>query len=117
MTFATGILLLRDRLSTSDPGAMLGPLALAGAGAGAVPSITQVTAMSDVPRSEVGGGTSLLQAVQRVSQALGVAMLATIVALTGQASAGLADAYLTAAVVAGGCAVLAVVLPGWPGRR
>ncbi|MFH8553862.1 DHA2 family efflux MFS transporter permease subunit [Streptomyces celluloflavus] len=125
LLLAGGIALLRARASDPDPLGLVGPLLLAGAGAGAIPPTTQVTALSDVPREAVGNGTALLQATQRVCQALGVAVLATLVArdVTAPAGspvfrteyvAGLSTAYTVAMYAALVCAALAVLLPGWP---
>jgi EmrB/QacA subfamily drug resistance transporter len=125
LLLAGGIALLRARASDPDPLALVGPLLLAGAGAGAIPPTTQVTALSDVPHEAVGDGTALLQATQRVCQALGVAVLATLVAREVSAPAGspvfrteyvagLSTAYTVAMYAALVCAALAVLLPGWP---
>jgi MFS family permease len=126
-----GITLLRVHAADPDPAALIGPLVLAGAGAGVIPPLTQVTALSEVARPAVARGTSLLQATQRVCQAFSVAVLATIVAhaVTGLGgaradspayrthfAAGVADGYTLAVALALCCAVLATLLPGWPAR-
>ncbi|MCX4553526.1 DHA2 family efflux MFS transporter permease subunit [Streptomyces sp. NBC_01387] len=127
LLLAAGIAMLRARAADPDPRGLVWPLLLAGAGAGAIPPTTQVTALSDVPRESVGSGTALLQATQRVCQALGVAALAAIVArgvtapanshvFIAQYAAGLSAAYTVALYVSLGCAVLATLLPGWPIR-
>jgi EmrB/QacA subfamily drug resistance transporter len=125
LLLAAGIALLRMQIASNALWAMVGALIVAGAGAGVIPPTTQVAALSDVRIEDVNGGTSLLQAIQRVCQALSVAVLATVIArmvttpVTSpqypvQYSAGLADAYAVAVCVAMGCAVLAAFLPGWP---
>nr|WP_272924063.1 DHA2 family efflux MFS transporter permease subunit [Streptomyces sp. SID3343] len=125
LLLAGGIVLLRDRAANPDPQSLIGPLLLAGAGAGAIPPTIQVTALGDIPRAAVGGGTALLQATQRVSQALGVAVLATILARSvtvstgdhayrAQYASGLSTAYSLALYAALVCAALALFLPGWP---
>jgi EmrB/QacA subfamily drug resistance transporter len=76
-------------------------LCLAGLGAGLMPPAIQVAAMGSLPRPEVSRATSLLQVLQRTAQAMGTALLATIVSV-----AGFGAAYLTAT----GAAVLAAVL-------
>jgi MFS family permease len=125
LLIAAGIELLRMQISSTSLWAMAGALIVAGAGAGIIPPTTQVAALSDVRNEDVNGGTSLLQAIQRVCQALSVAVLATIITrvvttpVTSaqyqvEYAAGLADAYAVAACVAVGCAVLAAFLPGWP---
>jgi EmrB/QacA subfamily drug resistance transporter len=128
LLIAAGIALLRMQISSTSLWAMAGALIVAGAGAGIIPPTTQVAALSDVRNEDVNGGTSLLQAIQaiqRVCQALSVAVLATIITrvvttpVTSaqyqvEYAAGLADAYAVAACVAVGCAILATFLPGWP---
>lgn len=131
LLLAGGIALLRTHAADPDPAALIGPLLLAGAGAGVIPPLTQVTALSEVPRPAVGRGTSLLQATQRVCQALSVAVLATIVAREASGlggaradspgyrahfATGVADGYTLALVLALCCAALATLLPGWPAR-
>ncbi|MGC0417975.1 DHA2 family efflux MFS transporter permease subunit [Embleya sp. AB8] len=123
LLLAGGIALLQASADNPEPAHLVGPLLLAGAGAGAIPPTTQVTALGDVPRAAVGNGTALLQATQRVSQALGVAVLATIVARSVPVSAedptfrthyadGVATAYAVALYTALLCAALAMFLPG-----
>ncbi|MCX4750010.1 DHA2 family efflux MFS transporter permease subunit [Kitasatospora sp. NBC_01287] len=129
LLLASGIALLRADATDPAPATLVWPLLLAGAGAGVIPPLTQVTALSEVPRASVARGTSLLQATQRVCQALSVAVLATIVARAvggasgpgggdpgyrGRFAAGVADGYLLAMVLAVCCAALAALLPGWP---
>lgn len=131
LLLAGGIALLRTYAADPAPAALIGPLVLAGAGAGVIPPLTQVTALGEVPRAAVARGISLLQATQRVCQALSVAVLATIVAraVSGLGSAradspgyrahfatGVAAGYTLAMVLALCCAVLATLLPGWPAR-
>jgi EmrB/QacA subfamily drug resistance transporter len=125
VVLAVGIMLILSRLSDPTPENLLVPLLLTGFGAGAIPPTTQVATLNDIRRQDINSGTSLLQAVQRVSQSLGVAVLATIVsrsvgaASAGQRSeylAGLHVAFTVSLTVALCCAVVAVTLPGWPGK-
>jgi EmrB/QacA subfamily drug resistance transporter len=123
---AAGILVLIGQLSDPAPASLVPGMVLTGLGTGAVPPTIQVAALSDVPSSAVNGGTSLLQAVQRMSQSVGVAVLAAVVGATAATTdpavlarytAGLHTAFVVVLCVAIGCAVVAVFLPGWPGRR
>jgi EmrB/QacA subfamily drug resistance transporter len=123
LLLAVGIALLRARAADPDPARLVLPLVIAGAGAGVVPPLTQVTALSDVPRPAVTRGTALFQATQRACQALGVAVLSAIAirfvtvptgnpAYPAQFASGLADAYGLALLLALCCAALALLLPG-----
>ncbi|TQF01769.1 multidrug efflux MFS transporter [Kitasatospora acidiphila] len=123
LLLAVGIALLRARAGDPDPARLALPLVIAGAGAGVVPPLTQVTALSDVPRPAVTRGTALFQATQRVCQALGVAVLSALAIRSvttpvgspryaAQFASGLADAYGLALLLALCCAALALLLPG-----
>jgi DHA2 family multidrug resistance protein len=123
LLLAAGIALLRARAGDPDPARLAVPLVIAGAGAGVVPPLTQVTALSDVPRAAITRGTALFQATQRACQALAVAVLSTITlravsaptsspVYPGQFADGLADAYGLAVLLSLCCAALALFLPG-----
>ncbi|MFE9423178.1 DHA2 family efflux MFS transporter permease subunit [Kitasatospora sp. NPDC006697] len=123
LLLAVGIALIRARSAQSDPAALALPLVITGAGAGVVPPLTQVTAMSAIPAAAVTRGTALFQATQRTCQALSVAVLIAIAVrgvtvppdhpgYAGQFAAGLADAYGLAVLLALCCAGLALLLPG-----
>jgi EmrB/QacA subfamily drug resistance transporter len=112
----TGIAVLRIHLAHPDRGVLIWSMLVAGAGAGAIPPIVQVAAVSHILRPDLSNATSLLQAVQRLSQALGVAVLATIVA-RDVPDIGLDRAYLVTLVAGASCVLLAACLPGWPGHR
>ena len=125
LILAIGIMLIRARLADPTPQNLLIPLLLTGFGAGAIPPTTQVATLNDIHRQDINSGTSLLQAVQRVSQSLGVAVLATIVSRwAGGVNPGQRAGYLAGLHVAFGvsltvalcCAGVAMTLPGWPGR-
>ncbi|GAA1932695.1 DHA2 family efflux MFS transporter permease subunit [Kitasatospora viridis] len=123
LLLAVGIALVRARAADSDPAALVLPLVVTGAGAGVIPPLTQVTAISAVPPAAVTRGTALFQATQRTCQALSVAVLSAI-AMSGvtvpadnpgysaQFAAGLSDAYGLALLFALCCAGLALLLPG-----
>ena len=111
-----GVALLTRHITNPSYIGIIGPMILAGAGSGAIPPIVPVAAMHGLERSELADATSLLQAVQRLSQALAVAVLATLLARASPVS-GLQQAYLITLMAGTLCVVLACALPGWPGRR
>lgn len=87
MGFGFGVLVINtwqlSQLQANTPiGWIVFLLALRGVALGSTVQTTLVTALSVVPLQQVAGGSSLINATRQVVQAIGVALLATVLAST-----------------------------------
>lgn len=84
---------------------------------GLIMQATFTTAMGAVPRARMARGSSLVSSTRFIAQALGVAILSTVLAgacsdrLTGLRHAYMLTFWVTLVACASG-----LLLPGWPGR-
>ncbi|MEV0330398.1 MFS transporter [Micromonospora echinospora] len=87
---------------------LLGPLAIAGFGAGLIYSSVTASIMSNVSPDVTGAASSVLQAVQQIGPALGLAVLVTAAGTPADPVEGMRRAFWVAAVIAALPAVLAL---------
>ncbi|MEO3778248.1 MFS transporter [Micromonospora sp. B11E3] len=88
---------------------LLGPLLLGGVGAGLVFASGTAAIMSNVAPEVTGAASSVLQAVQQVGPALGLAVLVTAAGAPADPVEGMRRAFWVAALIAVLAAVLALV--------
>jgi EmrB/QacA subfamily drug resistance transporter len=135
MTTASMVWLSRVSDATTFVSGVLGPSVLAGAGFGILFVATTYAALSRVRPQETGAASGLLQTMQQVGGALGVALLVTVFGLTsgtvtrhplahltGQARHlmvhGISSAFAAGAVLAVGVLVASLALgPTDPARQ
>jgi len=110
--------------ATSIPWIML-LLALRGLALGATVQTTFATALGSVPREIVARGSSLINSTRYVVQAIGVAILSTVLVSRSHAGASVLDApslrgfeaaYRLTFFLALLAIPIACFLPGWPGK-
>ncbi|MEU4570299.1 MFS transporter [Micromonospora sp. NPDC023956] len=87
---------------------LLGPLAIAGFGAGLIYSSVTASIMSNVAPEVTGAASSVLQAVQQIGPALGLAVLVTAAGTPADPVEGMRRAFWVAALIAALPALLAL---------
>ncbi|WP_176738590.1 MFS transporter [Micromonospora pallida] len=93
---------------------LLGPLVLGGFGAGLIYASVTTSIMSNVTPDVTGAASSVLQAVQQIGPALGLAVLVTAAGTPADPVDGMRRAFWVAALIAALPAVLALL--GRPSR-
>jgi EmrB/QacA subfamily drug resistance transporter len=112
LLLASGIWLTGLTSASSYPGGLLGPLILWGAGIGLTFMPLNMVILAGLPPKDTGSASGLLQCLQQVGVALGVAVLTTVFGTSMRHSANTAHAIASALIVAAafsGAALLVAV--------
>jgi MFS family permease len=100
LLLASGIWLTGLTSATSYPGGLLGPLILCGAGIGLTFMPLNMVILAGLPPKDTGSASGLLQCLQQVGAALGVAVLTTVYGTSVRHTHSTAHAIATALIVA-----------------
>jgi EmrB/QacA subfamily drug resistance transporter len=100
LMLAGGIWLTQLSAASTYPAALLGPLILWGAGVGLVFMPLNMVILAGLPPQDTGSASGLLQCLQQVGAALGVATLTTVFATSLRHSGSTAHAVASAVIVA-----------------
>ena len=100
-----------------DPAAVVGGVALGGAGTGAIFVVASATALGQVAPHEAGIASGIVSTFHEFGASLGAAVISSVAAasIVGDTLTGFEDGFLVAALVAAAAAIIAGLLT--PGRR